>query len=284
MLMVMKKITGLIGALLLSSAGLAFGQAGPMDACQTVSACDGAAGPLIEEARRAATTGRYREAAQILYPVVLNQLISPLTKAEAANTFSDILARADLFVHAAGQKANANGTTRAPASEDLLAYARLLARTDQEEETIAAYQAAEQLAIAAANLQTLDGIISDYFTMGNRQRANALRAQLPEIKARGDAACGQVNCRSARLVDAKILELGPLRYPRDARRKTGDCQVTLNITEDGRPVDLVPDCTDPVFIEAAMIAVQQSEFSVRYENGVPQPRYNIIMPFAFAPG
>jgi len=33
-----------------------------------------------------------------------------------------------------------------------------------------------------------------------------------------------------------------------------------------------------------MIAVQESQFTPRYENGVPRPQYNIVMPFDFQPG
>lgn len=259
-------------------------QSGPMDTCQTVSACDAAANRLIVSALETANTGYYRDAARELYPVVLNQTISPMTKARAANAFSNILERSELYVHAAGQKANANAVTRAPASADLLAHARLLAKTKEEDATKAAYDTALNLALAAGNLQTFDGIVSDYRRKGDRKRVRELQALRSEIEVRAEDACAFASCKSRGVTDAKVITVGPVKYPSGARRKSGTCRVTLNLTEDGRPVDLVPDCTDPVFIEAAMIAVQQSTFSVNFKDGVPTPRYNIIMPFEFAPG
>lgn len=270
--------------LILTASVGASAQSGPMDTCQTVSACDAAANKLIVRALETANTGYYRDAARELYPVVLNQVISPMTKARAANAFSNILERSELYVHAAGQKANANAVTRAPASEDLLAHARLLAKTKEEEATKAAYDAALDLALAAGNLQTFDGIVSDYRRKGDRKRLRELQALRSEVEVRAQDACAFANCVSRGVTDAKVVTVGPIRYPSDARRKAGTCRVTLNLTEDGRPVDLMPDCTDPVFVEAAMIAVQQSTFSVNFKDGVPSPRYNIIMPFEFNPG
>ncbi len=263
----------------------AVGQSGPMDRCSGARACDAASDALIEDARKSLAGGHHREAARILYPAVLSRKTSPLAKARASNALSGLLEQAGLYEYAAVQKRNATETTRAPASEDLLAHARLVAKGAKKELTLKAYGDVEALAIEAANLSMIDTLIADYTNIGERTRANTLRARRGDIQARADATCAQVNCRGQNIVPAKVQKLGPIEYPREARRGlVGDCTVTLNVTETGRPVDLVSDCSDPVFVEAAMIAVQESTFTPRFDNGVPHPEYNVVMPFAFQPG
>lgn len=260
-------------------------QRGPMDTCEDQRACDAAADEIIARAQSVSAKGRHREAARIIYPAVLSRKTSPLGKARAADALSELLVAAELFEYAAVQKRNAIEATRAPSSAELLAHARLVAKGTRKERTLRAYDDVEKLAIASANLETIDAIIADYTRLGERARVSALRAKRPEIQARSDAACAQVDCRSSAVVDAKVQEIGPIEYPSEARRReVGDCRVTLNVTEDGRPVDLASDCSAPVFVEAAMIAVQESSFTPRYENGVPRPRYNVVMPFEFQPG
>lgn len=261
----------------------AHAQSGPMDTCRSQAACDQASDTLIEQSRSVLKTGRYREAAQAIYPAVLSRKTSPLAKARAATAFSDILVEAKLYEYAAGQIERANSATRAPSSEDLLKHARLLAQTDDEDAMLAAYGQVETLATASANLPMIDKLIADYGRVGQTARSGALRAQRSEIATRAQEACALANCRSAVVVDAAVVEYGPFEYPSGARRQSGECTVTFNITEDARPVDLMPDCTDPVFMESAMIAVQESKLTPRYENGVPGPRYNIVVPFAFSP-
>ncbi len=262
----------------------AVAQTNPMDTCQTADTCDTAANQLIASALDTMETGYYRDAARTLYPVVLNRTISPLTKARAANALSSILEQAELYVHAAGQKANAITVTRAPASEDLLAYARLLAKAEEEEAMSDAYEAAMALALTAGNLKTFDSVVADYQRQGNRKRVRELEALRSEVELRAEAACALANCQPRGVSDARIINVGEVAYPSDGRRRKGSCQVTLNITEDARPVDIVAECTDPVFIEPALIAVQNSTFSARFKDGRPEPRYNIIMPFDFSPG
>lgn len=263
---------------------LAAGQSGPMDRCAGMPACDAASDQLIKDAQSSLADGHHREAARVLYPAVLSRKTSPLAKARASNALSDLLEQAGLYEYAAVQKRNATETTRAPSSEDLLAHARLVAKGTKKERTLKAYGDVEALAIEAANLSMIDTLIGDYTRLGERGRANALQTRRAEVQARADEQCALVDCRSKRLVTAKIQELGPVEYPREARRQVGNCKVTLNVTETGRPVDLTSDCSDPVFVEAAMIAVQESTFTPRFENGVPHPEYNVVMPFAFEPG
>lgn len=262
----------------------AMAQSGPMDTCRTEEACDAAADKLVTASQAQLQTGRYREAAQLIYPAVLSVKTSPLAKARSANALSDILVAAKLYEYAAVQVENANATTRAPATSDLIKYGRLVARTDDRNATLEAYAKAERQAVAAANLKAVDEIAADYARLGDEARASNLRAQRAEIAARAEEACAAVGCDRSQIIDAKVVEYGPVRYPSDGRRKTGECTISLNVTEDGRPVDLVPNCTDPVFVEPAMEAIQESSFSPRYENGIPQPRYNIIVPFSFDPG
>lgn len=277
-------LSSFLAALLLGP--LAQAQRGPMDTCQSVRACDGASDQLIAKAQTVLSDGYYREAARTLYPAVLSRRTSPLAKARASNALSALLEKAGLYEYAAVQKRNATETTRAPSSADLLEHARLMARSSVKKEVILrAYGDAEALGIAAANLETVDQLIADYTKIGEHARAASLRAQRGEIKARADETCAQANCRSGSVIGAKVQTLGPIKYPREARRRqVGECRVTLNVTETGRPVDLTSDCSDPVFVESAMIAVQESTFTPRYENGRPRPDYNVVMPFAFDPG
>lgn len=263
---------------------VATAQRGPMDTCQSMAACDAAAEQILAEAANVLNAGRTREAARKMYPAVLSRKTSPQVRAAAANTLSQLLVSAGLYEYAAVQKRNAIEATRAPASAELLEHARLLAKAARKEPALAAYGEVEALALASANLAVIDGVIADYTSMGERARALALQARRPEAKARADVACAQVNCRAAPTIDAKIAELGPVEFPREARRQRGNCTVTLNVTETGKPVNLASRCNDPVFIEAAMVAVQESRFTVRYENGMPAPQYNVVMPFAFDPG
>lgn len=266
-------------------APLASAQSGPMDRCASAPACDAASDAIIAQAQKVLAAGRHREAARLLYPAVLSRKTSPLAKARASNMLSDLLEQAGLYEYAAVQKRNATEATRAPSSADLRDHARLWAQGKKKDRTLRAYDDAERLAINAGNLETIDALLADYNRIGERGRASALQAQRGTVKARADAACAAVNCRARAVIDARVASLGPVEYPGEARRGLrGECRVTLNVTETGRPVDLRPDCSDPVFIEAAMIAVQESQFTPRYENGSPRPQYNVIIPFAFAPG
>jgi len=278
--------TPVLASLLLAAflAPAASAQSGVMDRCQNARACDAASDKIITDAGQALQTGHHSEAARLLYPAVLSRKTSPLAKARASNALSNVLEKAGLYEYAAVQKRNATETTRAPASADLLAHARLMAKSSAKQQYILrAYRDVETLAFAGANLQIIDAVIADYRAMGESGLVTALQARRAEAKGRADEACARVNCSSRQVIAAKIQKVGPVEYPREARRKVGECKVTLNVTEAGRPVDLTSDCSDPVFVEAAMIAVQESEFSPRYENGVPRPQYNVIMPFAFQP-
>jgi len=273
----------LISALL--AVPLATAQRGPMDTCQGEGACDRAALAIVDEAQSVVKTGQMREAARMIYPAVLSDKTSPLVKARVSNALSDLLVEAELYEYAAVQKRNAIEATRAPSSEEMLAHARLVAKGTRKADTLRAYEDVVQLAKASANVAILDEVIADYTRIGERARAAALQSERGALKARADEVCAEFDCRASRIVDAKIHKLGPIKYPSEARRReVGECRVTLNVTEDGRPVDLTSDCSAPVFVESAMIAVQESTFTPRYENGVPKPRYNVVMPFVFEPG
>ena len=285
----MRKILVLALVSGLGLAPTAFAQRGPLDTCVDRRACDAASDSLILQAKTELSAERHREAARMLYPAVLSKKTSPLARARASNALSDLLEDAELYEYAAVQKGNATAATRAPSSADLLAYARLVAKGGKTEKqkalTRQAYDDVERLAIAAANLTTVDALIGDYTRLGEANKAASLRARRPALQSQFEASCSAIDCKSKPVIAAKVQTLGPVEYPGEARRRLeGDCKVTLNVTESGRPVDLVPDCTDPVFVEAAMIAVQESTFSPRYERGVPKPSYNVVMPFSFQPG
>ena len=267
----------------------AFAQRGPLDTCVDARACDAASDNLIRQAQTELAADRHREAARMLYPAVLSKKTSPLAKARASNALSELLVDAELYEYAAVQKGNATAVTRAPSSDELLEYARLVARGGNSEKqkalTQQAYADAERLAIASANLKTIDALITDYTRRGEASKAANLRAQRPGLQTQFETACSVISCTAKPVVPAKVQTLGPIEFPSEAgRRQVGQCRVTLNVTEAGRPVDLTSDCSDPVFVEAAMIAVQESTFTPRYEQGVPKPSYGVIMPFSFQPG
>ena len=277
----------LISAVFLSSTAIA--QRGPMDTCSGERACDVASDRLIAEANGEIAADRHHEAARLIYPAVLSQKTSPLAKARASNALSDLLEDAGLYEYAAVQKGNATAATRAPSSAELLEYARLVAKGGSGDQqkllTRQAYADVERVAVAAANLNTIDALIADYTKLGERNKADNLRAQRTVLQTQHNSNCAAHSCKTKSVVSAQVLDLGPVTYPRDARRRlVGECKVTLNVTEAGRPVDLVADCTDPVFVESAMIAVQESSFTPRYEQGEPKPSYGVVMPFRFEPG
>jgi len=203
----MKKtvISSLIFAALL--APVASAQNGPMDRCQNERACDAASDQIITEAKKTLATGRHREAARQLYPAVLSRKTSALAMGRASNALSEVLEKAELYEYAAVQKRNATEITRAPSSSELLVYARLVAKNNKKDRTLSAYSEAEALAVASANLRTVDALIGDYNRIGERARANALQAKRGELRTRAEAACAAVNCQGRRIVPRRAGQL-----------------------------------------------------------------------------
>jgi|GEM_PF-1788352 len=260
-------------------------QATAMDTCTSVDACDDVAADFIGKSALLLENDLYVEAAQHLYPVMLGNRVSPLMQSATRNQFSTILEAAGLFELAAEQKDIANSTTNAPSSAGLLERARLLSRAEEmEEETLAAYRDAEVLAVAAANMTVIDEIISDYRAMRQSGRAQGLQARRAEAAARAEAACQQAQCRGRPVVDAKVIEfVAPVYPPRALAAGDGaSCNVRLNVTETGFPVDIMADCDDPRFVDSASDAARNTLFQPRFSNGVPEPRINVVLPFTFS--
>ena len=260
-------------------------QATAMDTCQGFDACNDVAADFIGKSALLLENELYVEAAQHLYPVMLTNRVSPLMQTATRNQFSTILETAGLYELAAEQKDIANSTTSAPSSEGLLDRARLLSRAEEmEDETLAAYAEASALALQAANLGTIDAIISDYRALGQSGLAARLQGQRTEAEGRADIACDLAQCRSSAYMDTKVIEpVAPVYPPRALTAGiSADCRVQMNITEAGQPVDLVAECTDPRFIESALAAAEQTVFVPRFTNGRPEPRHNVILPFSFA--
>lgn len=260
-------------------------QATEMDTCTSVDACDDVAADFIGKAALLLENDLYSEAAQHLYPVMLSNRVSPLMQSATRNQFSTILETAGLFELAAEQKDIANSTTSAPSSLGLLERARLLSRAEEmEDETLAAYLEAEELAVAAANMLVIDELMSDYRALGQTSRSRRLQGRRAEAALRAGAACDQAQCRARPLVDAKVLEpAAPIYPPRALAAGAGaECRVNLNVTETGFPVDIVANCDDARFIASAAEAARSTVFQPRYSNGVPEPRINVILPFSFS--
>ena len=273
----------LVGAA--SSLSAANAQATAMDTCRGFDACDDVATDFIGKSALLLENELYVEAAQHLYPVLLTNRVSPLMQTATRNQFSTILETAGLYELAAEQKDIANSTTSAPSSEGLLDRARLLSKAEEmEDETLAAYAEASVLALQAANMGTIDAIISDYRGLGQSGRAAGLQAQRAEAAGRATIACDLAQCKSHAFVDAKIVEsVTPVYPPRAlAAGVSAECRVQMNVTEAGQPVDLTAECTDPRFVDSALEAAGQTVFAPRFSNGKPEPRHNVILPFTFA--
>lgn len=272
-----------VGAPLIVQSALA--QATAMDTCTSLDACDDVAADFIGKSALLLENDLYSEAAQHLYPIMLNNRVSPLMQSATRNQFSTILETAGLFELAAEQKDIANSTTSAPSSAGLLERARLLSRAEEmEDETLAAYRDAEVLAVSAANMIVIDEIISDYRALGQTERARRLQGQRAEAAVRAAAACEQAQCRSRSVVDAKVSQsAAPVYPPRALAAGVGaSCSVRLNVTETGFPVDIMADCDDARFIDSAAEAARNTLFQPRYSNGVPEPRLNVVLPFTFS--
>ena len=268
-----------------SGAGIANAQATAMDTCRGFDACDDVATDFIGKSALLLENELYVEAAQHLYPVLLTNRVSPLMQTATRNQFSTILETAGLYELAAEQKDIANSTTSAPSSEGLLDRARLLSKVEEmEDETLAAYADATRLALQAANMGTIDAIISDYRALGQSGLAARLQAQRSEAAGRASLACDLAQCKSRAYVDTRAVEpVVPVYPPRAlAAGDSADCRVRMNVTEAGEPVDLTAECTDPQFVESALAAAAQTVFVPRFTNGWPEPRYNVILPFTFA--
>lgn len=264
----------------------AHAQSAAFETCTPRSACNILVTENLDRARSIFAGGHHREASQYLYPILLaeNRNITTTSRARAATLFSEILADAGLFGHAAMQARAGNRLTSAPASAGLLKEARLLARAGLEEEAAIAYARAEAIATEAANLDTIDGLVQDFTAMGQTVRADTLRVARRDIAARFDRICSAARCRSAPLVQAQMQSQESPDFPAEALRsnRSGTCRVTLNVTETGTGTDFSAECTDTVFEASALESARSATFTPRFQDGAPEPEYGVVLPIEFA--
>ena len=83
--------------------------------------------------------------------------------------------------------------------------------------------------------------------------------------------------------DPPPLNTPSVTYPTAALsdQLEGDCEVVFNITIDGIPRDIDPNCTDPVFDNAARDAIASLRYTPKMEDGKPVPRFNEVYPLQF---
>lgn len=270
----------------LACIGMTEAQVTDIDTCATRAECEGLVEARIAKAKETLARGLFQDAARHLYPVVQtdNEALGLPGRLSGYDALADILLEAGLPGYAASQLAAANGLTDAPSSARLLREASLLRIAGNLEDARDAYARSEALAMRAANLETLDALAADHEEAGDLARTEALRASRRDVARRFDRACSAVRCRSAEIVEPRLADISAPDYPTEAQRAglSGSCSVTLNITEAGEPADLTADCSDPVFVSAALEWAGQTEFSQRFVNGVPVPAYGVVLPLDFA--
>ncbi|MEM9668912.1 MAG: energy transducer TonB [Pseudomonadota bacterium] len=203
---------------------------------------------------------------------------------DASFALIGVLSEADLFGYAALEARALNTQTEAPSSEGLLYEARLHDLSGDRDEASAIYADAEALAIAAANLKTIDGLISDYDARNDTARAETLRSSRREIAERFDRACSEAKCRSSIEVPAVAKNSIRAEYPSTALREklSGTCRVYVSVSETGEARDIRTDCSNSVFNDSAYEAARRTRFSPRFYNGAPQPDYDVILPIEFS--
>ncbi|MEO0883370.1 MAG: energy transducer TonB [Pseudomonadota bacterium] len=256
------------------------------ETCASRSECAAAIAENIRQSEDLIKRQRYQEGAQYLYPALAtkNTNLSTRSRLEASTALAKLLSEAGLYGYAALEARTSNRFTSAPSSEGLLYEARLLDLAGEPADANDVYARAETLAIASANLKSIDRLITDYDTRGDIESAERLRSSRRDIAARFDQTCSQARCRSATEVPAIIQNSIRANYPSDAQRQrlSGSCRVIVNVSETGDPQDIRTNCTDPVFNDSAYDAARRSRFSPRFKNGAPQPDYDLILPIEFA--
>jgi protein TonB len=72
-------------------------------------------------------------------------------------------------------------------------------------------------------------------------------------------------------------------YPSAAetRRIEGTCEVNFSVDVRGKPYDITPKCSDPVFDTEAKRAVARAEFAPEVRNGQAVERRNVVYPLVF---
>jgi|GEM_PF-121382 len=84
--------------------------------------------------------------------------------------------------------------------------------------------------------------------------------------------------------DATPLRPPVVSYPSTAlaRGITGECQVVFDVDRQGKPFNIVPDCSDDVFSRAAKKAISRVEFAPKIQEGRARERKNVVYPIVFS--
>ena len=251
------------------------------ETCSSRSECAAATVENIRQSRDLVMRQRFQDAAQYLYPVLAakNDNLSTQSRLDASFALTNVLSEAELFGYAAMEARTLNQYTSAPSSNGLLHEARLLDLAGERDEAGAAYLRAETLAVAAANLQAVDELIQDYANRGDVERSETLRSGRRDIAVDFDRLCSEARCRSSVDVPSAVQSTIRTDFPSQARRQrlSGTCQVSMNVSETGQPLDIKTNCSDPVFNDSAYEAASRARFSPRFANGAPRPDYDIII-------
>ena len=75
--------------------------------------------------------------------------------------------------------------------------------------------------------------------------------------------------------DSSLLADAIGRYNRD-----GDCVVTMDVDEEGVPVNIEADCTPRYYEAAAKKAIVKARFAPKFVDGKPAPRTGVVYPFS----
>ncbi|MEO1475337.1 MAG: energy transducer TonB [Pseudomonadota bacterium] len=277
---------GLIAIALLLAPTMSVAQSQLFETCPSRSACASATAENIRQSQDLLRRQRFRDAALYLFPVLSakNENLATRSRLDASLALTGVLSDAELYEYAAMEARTFNRLTSAPSSMGLLREARLLDLAGDKDAAAIVYRRAEDLAVASANLNTVDELISDFDSRGDQTKADALRANRREIAEQFDRACSEARCRSATIVPATIQSNVRASYPSDAQRQrlSGSCRVTVHVSETGETRDIKTDCSNSVFNDSAYEAARRTRFSPRFSNGAPEPDYDIILPIEFA--
>jgi len=86
--------------------------------------------------------------------------------------------------------------------------------------------------------------------------------------------------------DAQPITLPHPEYPQKAQTemRSGKCEVHLDVTVDGIPINIEAICTDPVFIESAETAMVDVVFAPKIVDGQPVQRKGVVYPLEYRIG
>ncbi len=97
--------------------------------------------------------------------------------------------------------------------------------------------------------------------------------------------CGLASAQSAPVSDRDTQPIAPPHpyYPQKAQdeMKSGKCEVHLDVTAEGIPINIEAVCTDPLFVESAERSMVDVVFAPKIVNGQPVERKGVIYPLEY---